>query len=82
MMNPSVASLFLAVAPLVGAWIEIDWRVLYEQLDQVAPLVGAWIEINRIQIIRKPCIVAPLVGAWIEISILANALDINLSLLL
>ena len=34
-----------AVAPLVGAWIEIPapmWDVL---LPIVAPLVGAWIEI-------------------------------------
>ena len=34
-----------AVAPLVGAWIEIDceWRCAYP--CGVAPLVGAWIEI-------------------------------------
>ena len=35
------------VAPLVGAWIEIQGLtpVLYSYL--VAPLVGAWIEISR-----------------------------------
>ena len=33
------------VAPLVGAWIEIEWAEKYRMLDSVAPLVGAWIEI-------------------------------------
>ena len=35
----------LAVAPLVGAWIEIDDIVMYNFENAVAPLVGAWIEI-------------------------------------
>ena len=34
-----------AVAPLVGAWIEIDSRVINLNIFPVAPLVGAWIEI-------------------------------------
>ena len=33
------------VAPLVGAWIEIDGKVYYQGTVNVAPLVGAWIEI-------------------------------------
>ena len=37
----------MPVAPLVGAWIEIQ-NVLDEQVvNDVAPLVGAWIEIHR-----------------------------------
>ena len=34
------------VAPLVGAWIEIEWFVKTQPQFMVAPLVGAWIEIN------------------------------------
>ena len=35
----------ICVAPLVGAWIEIDeYEQLFEEAT-VAPLVGAWIEI-------------------------------------
>jgi hypothetical protein len=34
-----------AVAPYVGAWIEIDQRQQIPQLLAVAPYVGAWIEI-------------------------------------
>ena len=33
------------VAPLVGAWIEIDYRPKGSLCCLVAPLVGAWIEI-------------------------------------
>ena len=37
----------MPVAPLVGAWIEIQ-NVLDEQVvNDVAPLVGAWIEISE-----------------------------------
>ena len=35
----------IAVAPLVGAWIEIAHRGTGLKMQQVAPLVGAWIEI-------------------------------------
>ena len=34
-----------AVAPLVGAWIEITIAFLIFPSKSVAPLVGAWIEI-------------------------------------
>ena len=33
------------VAPLVGAWIEININECKERISRVAPLVGAWIEI-------------------------------------
>ena len=33
------------VAPLVGAWIEIDSGISPTLIAGVAPLVGAWIEI-------------------------------------
>ena len=42
-MSPSK---ILAVAPLVGAWIEIDKPEKISDDITVAPLVGAWIEIN------------------------------------
>ena len=35
----------IAVAPLVGAWIEISKTWGYFLKNKVAPLVGAWIEI-------------------------------------
>ena len=35
-----------AVAPLVGAWIEIGEKKEKTEKTEVAPLVGAWIEIN------------------------------------
>ena len=35
----------IAVAPLVGAWIEIDPTLIKPKRRFVAPLVGAWIEI-------------------------------------
>ena len=34
------------VAPLVGAWIEINNPIMKNTFDMVAPLVGAWIEIG------------------------------------
>ena len=34
-----------AVAPFVGAWIEIRETFLLHTIDEVAPFVGAWIEI-------------------------------------
>lgn len=37
----------IAVAPLVGAWIEISTAASFISLSLVAPLVGAWIEIMR-----------------------------------
>ena len=59
-----------AVAPLVGAWIEIVLFRKSSVLYIVAPLVGAWIEMlqNTLQACDKK--VAPLVGAWIEIYII------------
>ena len=57
----------MPVAPLVGAWIEIQ-NVLDEQVvNDVAPLVGAWIEIWWHLVLVCTHSVAPLVGAWIEI---------------
>ncbi len=37
----------IAVAPLVGAWIEIQGLDIRMMTKEVAPLVGAWIEIFR-----------------------------------
>ena len=59
----------IAVAPLVGAWIEIVYSVNGDLYKQVAPLVGAWIEILRISFSSSILSVAPLVGAWIEIEV-------------
>ena len=44
----SLADIFWhsAVAPLVGAWIEIAMVSAFSKPSIVAPLVGAWIEIK------------------------------------
>ena len=39
-----------AVAPPVGAWIEISKVAAYPDKSSVAPPVGAWIEISRFTI--------------------------------
>ena len=58
----------IAVAPLVGAWIEI-FNSGYDIVPIiVAPLVGAWIEIYFLIMGITRSTVAPLVGAWIEIN--------------
>ena len=36
-----------SVAPLVGAWIEIQMHLWSLEILIVAPLVGAWIEMDR-----------------------------------
>ena len=56
------------VAPLAGAWIEIDILQLANEFTFVAPLAGAWIEIRRVADIKEKIEVAPLAGAWIEIN--------------
>ncbi len=49
------------VAPLAGAWIEIQHGINYMLLVIVAPLAGAWIEIltdavkNAMVECRSPC---------------------------
>ena len=57
----------IAVAPLVGAWIEIAKSGHKIDAIIVAPLVGAWIEIPKQVQLQALISVAPLVGAWIEI---------------
>ncbi len=53
--------IFLHVAPLVGAWIEIAGFPQSEIRYFVAPLVGAWIEMYEFNILincftsRSPC---------------------------
>ena len=71
----------IAVAPLVGAWIEIKILRHKRFFPVVAPLVGAWIEIKRIFSPQQPLFVAPLVGAWIEITQLAASMSAVESLL-
>ena len=56
------------VAPLAGAWIEIQAQLNQAQKQAVAPLAGAWIEITVRSVQRQLYRVAPLAGAWIEIS--------------
>ena len=62
----------ICVAPLVGAWIEIDCRTDNKTRHKVAPLVGAWIEIHSLLCTGQSPGVAPLVGAWIEIRYLGT----------
>lgn len=57
----------IAVAPLVGAWIEIVFYGIGLYRRSVAPLMGAWIEIDLIFALYIVFPVAPFVRAWIEI---------------
>ena len=50
----------IAVAPLVGAWIEITQQSLSESMNIVAPLVGAWIEMREVVRIVTPGTSLPL----------------------
>ena len=61
-----------AVAPLVGARIEIRVLGAFMHKISVAPLVGARIEIVSSLLIALEASVAPLVGARIEISHIAQ----------
>ena len=65
--SPECKSITPWVAPLVGAWIEIEDLLNMKLADMVAPLVGAWIEIEEPEYERLCNMVAPLVGTWIEI---------------
>ena len=56
------------VAPLAGAWIEIETIKEEVVMAVVAPLAGAWIEIRKSASASSIATVAPLAGAWIEIS--------------
>ena len=47
-VTPAVVCQVDRVAPLVGAWIEIDGAASTAFDISVAPLVGAWIEILRL----------------------------------
>ena len=59
--------MYLTVAPLAGAWIEISLRLSCLLNCMVAPLAGAWIEIPKTYVVNSSASVAPLAGAWIEI---------------
>ena len=59
----------IAVAPFVGAWIEIDKVDITAHEMYVAPFVGAWIEILQALRLSMEILVAPFVGAWIEMGI-------------
>ena len=69
LVKPDVHMDFRDVAPLVGAWIEINCRSEQVFHALVAPLVGAWIEIGGYVAKKAKNVVAPLVGAWIEIKV-------------
>ena len=55
-----------AVAPHVGAWIEIRRLLALQREQRVAPHVGAWIEISISITSFQFFLVAPHVGAWIN----------------
>ena len=55
------------VAPLAGAWIEMQFIITDKTCNKVAPLAGAWIEIETLVTTTATLSVAPLAGAWIEI---------------
>ena len=58
---------FLRVAPLVGAWIEIDRKIPSLGAHQSLPLWERGLKSVHSINLRKQVQVAPLVGAWIEI---------------
>ena len=66
-----------AVAPLAGAWIEIELIEVPAEDRSVAPLAGAWIEIMIESNTSTNIKVAPLAGAWIEISSSKEATSAN-----
>ena len=56
------------VAPLAGAWVEIQLEHLLNDQEEVAPLAGAWVEMQSKSMADwKRMAVAPLAGAWVEI---------------
>ena len=59
----------VGVAPLAGAWIEIQNLLFPTARQDVAPLAGAWIEMYFLSNMSLAKFVAPLAGAWIEIDI-------------
>lgn len=69
-----------AVAPLVGAWVEIRIGLTLRPSDGVAPLVGAWIEISFFAQDTPSDGVAPLAGEGelkkvnLELLVSSNAL--------
>ena len=52
MQKRQIIPIVRAVAPLVGAWIEIARCVSDCKVCKVAPLVGAWIEITKPSVIQ------------------------------
>ena len=67
-VDPALPTWNSIVAPLAGAWIEIEFKELLSTPDYVAPLAGAWIEIVIFPSVPFWNHVAPLAGAWIEIA--------------
>ena len=41
------------VAPLAGAWVEIQLEHLLNDQEEVAPLAGAWVEITILNTIKN-----------------------------
>ena len=58
----------IAVAPLVGAWIEIVIPIVYDPLIMSLPSWERGLKLYSSILFSVSAVVAPLVGAWIEIS--------------
>ena len=65
----------IAVAPLVGAWIEISFVIYKDGLSVSLPLWERGLKLIRDILIRHTNSVAPLVGAWIEMPIVTAVSD-------
>ena len=61
-------SVFVVVAPLVGAWIEIIHFLLNTQDSMSLPLWERGLKFQHFVKLFPRNAVAPLVGAWIEIA--------------
>ena len=65
--SQDVYSTLVLVAPLVGAWIEILFYLLFSGFYQSLPLWERGLKFVVFKAIYELASVAPLVGAWIEI---------------
>ena len=72
--SQDVYSTLVLVAPLVGAWIEILFYLLFSGFYQSLPLWERGLKFVVFKAIYELASVAPLVGAWIEIVVM----DVNL----
>ncbi len=65
------------VAPLAGAWIEIDAVEKVNALNDVAPLAGAWIEMSWMPILLYMMRSLPLRERGLKLELFYSSVKIN-----